>query len=59
MAEEKIEKKEAKVKEEPAAPNYAVWHPDHRLNHIYMADGKKVVWTMKSGAEKPSLKVVD
>ena len=35
-------------------------HPDHRLNHIYMTeDGQKIVWTMKSGAEKPTLKLVD
>ena len=46
--------------EEPAVLDYAVWHPDHRLNHIYMVeDGRKIIWTMKSGAEKPILKVVD
>jgi len=44
--------------EEPV--DYTIWHPDHRLNHIYMAeDGRKIIWTMKSGAEKPTLKVVD
>ena len=59
MAEEKQDKKGTK-KEEPKKVNYAVWHPDHRLNHIYMTeDGQKIVWTMKSGSEEPTLKIVN
>ena len=59
MAEDKKDKKESK-KEDPKVVDYTVWHPDHRLNHIYMTeDGQKIIWTMKSGAEEPTLKIVN
>jgi len=58
MAEDKKDNKESKKEEK--AVDYTVWHPDHRLNHIYvMDDGRKIFWTMKSGAEEPTLKVVN
>jgi len=58
MAEDKKDKKESKKEEK--AVDYTVWHPDHRLNHIYMTeDGQKIVWTMKSGSEEPTLKIVN
>ena len=58
MADE--EKKEAnpkKVKETEG--DYTVWHPDYMLNHTYeLKDGRKVVWTMKSGSKEPRLLVL-
>ena len=62
MAEEEQEKKQPNKevkKEEQTTPDYDVWSPNYMLNHVYtLADGQKIVWTIKSGAEKPSLKVV-